>query len=255
MQGGTGRIVSSLGVIAAVSGAIVAAGAGAGCVAADGTDGGILVLKNVAADSMCKVTVSETETGISHGSLDLLVPTGYLFIAQMKSRITALAGQEDQRIIFVHGAKVDIEFPNTTLFSADELAQLKSMGLTHYESPFSASISPNGGLTDAGFTLIPGALTQKVAEKVGKGNPLRLEAVATFTIEGDMSGQTVTSQRFSFPVTLGFNVVYRSVGSCPLPSSFGMPRTGYACNASQDGIVDCCTDALGLVCPATVGST
>jgi hypothetical protein len=250
MQRGTGRrVVSSLGHRSAV---LVAAAALSGCVAADGSDGGILVLKNVAADSMCKVTVSETEIGISHGSLELLVPGDYLFIAQMKSRITALTGQEDQRIVFVRGARIDIEFPNSMLFSADELAQFKSMGLTHYESQFSASISPNGGLTDAGFSLIPGQLAQKVADKLGRGNPARVEAVATFNIVGDMSGAEVTSQRFSFPVTMGFGVVFRNVGTCPLPTSFGMPRTGYACNAAQDGIVDCCTAATGLTCPATI---
>src|SRR5215470_8797521 len=110
MSGGIGRrIVSFLGVSLTLAG-VLGAGALAGCVAADGSDGGILVLKDVAADSMCKVTVNEMETGISHGSLDLQFPGGYLFIAQMKSRITAVAGQEDQRIIFVDGANVDVEF-------------------------------------------------------------------------------------------------------------------------------------------------
>jgi hypothetical protein len=252
MQRGIGRRIVSIGPVILAAGLAAGAGSLAGCLAADGSDGGIIVLKNVAADASCKITTSESETGISHGSLDLNFVSGYLFIAQMKSRITALEGQEDQRIIFVKGAKIDIEFPGTTLFSADELAQFKAMALTHYESPFSAMIAPNGGLADAGFTLIRAELTQKVADKVGKGNPLRLEVIATFTIDGDMSGATVTSQQFSFPITMGYGVVFKNAGSCPLPSSFGMPRTGYACNAAQDGIVDCCTALDGLVCPATV---
>src|SRR4051812_39507508 len=71
---------------------------GGGCVA-DGSDGGILVLKNVHADTNCMTSASETETAVSSGNLDLLVPGGYLFIAQLKGRITAVAGQEDQRTI------------------------------------------------------------------------------------------------------------------------------------------------------------
>jgi hypothetical protein len=223
-----------------------------GC-AADSGDGGILVLKNVLADSMCKVTVSETESGISHGSLDLLVPSGYSFIAQMKSRITALAGQEDQRTIIVTGANVDITFPGSTLFSAEELAQLEAMALTRRKTLFSASIRPNGGLTDAGFTLIPGELNARIAAKAGD-NPIRIEAVATFTVEGDMSGQTVTSQPYAFPVTMGTGIVMNVAGTCPLPREFGAVRTGYACNPVQDGVVDCCETATGYRCPANLAS-
>jgi hypothetical protein len=219
-----------------------------GCTADTG-DGGILVLKNVKADAMCNVTASETESGISHGSLDVLIPTGYLFIAQMKSRITALAGQEDQRTIITSGANVDIEFPGSTLFSAAELTELQTMALTRRKALFSAAIRPNGGVTDAGFELIPGALTARIAAKAGP-NPIRIEAVATFTVEGDMSGQAITSQPFSFPVTIGTGVVMNIAGTCPLPRDFGTPDAGYACNPAQDGVVDCCETTTGYRCPA-----
>ena len=45
-----------------------------GCVA-DGSDGGILVLKNVHPETGCTPTAAETELGIGHGSLDLLLPS------------------------------------------------------------------------------------------------------------------------------------------------------------------------------------
>lgn len=248
------------GIVVPILGATLVAWLG-GCVA-DSGDGGIIVLKNVRADAMCNVTVAETETGISHGSLELDTQTGYLFIAQMKSRITALDGQQDQRTILTSGAKVDITFPNSTLFSEAELTELSTAGLTRFKTLFSAPIKPNGGLTDAGFELIPGALLTRIVAKVGPSQLLELQAVATFTVEGDMSGATVTSQPFSYPVTIGRGIAVNVAGTCPLPKTFGMPRTGYACNAAQDGVVDCCGTRAGdgsvvlssLRCPAQVST-
>lgn len=229
-----------------------------GCVA-DSGDGGILVLRNVVADNMCSTLGNATEATRAHGSLDLLVGGGYLFIAQMKSRITALAGQEDQRTIITSGANVDVAFPGSTLFSDAELADLKASALTHFKSPFSQAIFPNGGLSDGFFTLIPGELGARIFIKSGERIGFAIEAVATFTIEGDMSGERVTSQPFSYAVTIGNGISIKLVGPCPR-SSGSMLNTGYACNPGQDGAVDCCATvnpdgsilAGSLRCPATV---
>ena len=230
-----------------------------GCVA-DSGDGGILVLRNVVADSMCSTLGSATEATRAHGSLDLLVGGGgYLFIAQMKSRITALAGQEDQRTIITSGANVDVTFPGSTLFSDAELADLKASALTHFKSPFSQAIFPNGGLSDGFFTLIPGELGRRILMKSGMRLGFAIEALATFTIEGDMSGERVTSQPFSYAVTIGNGISINIVGSCPRASG-SMLSTGYACNPAQDGAVDCCATVNPdgsivldtLRCPATV---
>jgi hypothetical protein len=224
-----------------------------GC-AADSGDGGILVLKNVRADDMCATTGGATEATVTHGSLDLVVPSDYLFIAQMQSRITALMGQESQRTIVTQAAKVDITFPGSTLFSDAELADLKSQGFTHFKSQFAAPILPNGSLQDGGFVLIPESLVEKVAAKAGPSPSVRIEVLATFIIEGDMSGEHVESQPYSYPVTVGNNITISVPGPCPLPKEFGTARKGYACNPFQDGVIDCCRTALGLQCPATVST-
>jgi len=224
-----------------------------GCVASGG-DGGILVLANVRATTGCTTTATATEPAISHGSLDLLLPSPYLFIAQMKSRIVAAAGQEDQRTIITSGAKIDIAFPGSTLFSDAELATLKSSGLTHLKQPFTVPLFPNGGISDAGFDLIPQGLVDQIAMKAGATRPFRLETVATFTVVGDMSGETVESQPFTYPITIGDGVTVNIAGTCDLPTTFGTPRPGYVCNPAQDGIVDCCTRSQTLVCPATVAT-
>ena len=246
MERGLARIA----VVAVLASTVVVTGC-----AADSGDGGILVLKNVRADTNCTATSLESEVGMSHGSLDTLIASDYLFIAQMRSRITALTGQEDQRTIITSGAKIDITFPNSTLFSATELTQLHDQGLTHFKSLFSVAIAPNEGLTDGPFTLIPEALVTKIADKLGATSS-RLETLATFTIEGDMSGQSVVSQPFSYAITIG-RVNAAILGTCPVATGTTV-SAGYACNPMQDGHVDCCTQSTpsgtNLICPAPVAT-
>ncbi len=242
------RGLARFAVVAVLTGAAVT-----GCEASDGSDGGILVLKNIHADTGCVATSLDTETASSHGSLDLANAPGYLFIAQMRSRITALDGQEDQRTIITSGAKVDITFPNSTIFSEDELASLKDQGLTHFKALFSVPIPPNEGLSDGPFTLIPSALVEKIAEKIPTTSNVRLETVGTFTIVGDMSGTTVNSQPFSYAVTIGRHLNVSVLGPCSLPMGTAV-RPGYACNPYQDGVVDCCSQGSDTVCPATVST-
>jgi hypothetical protein len=231
-----------------------------GCLA-DGADGGILVLRNVVADDKCATLGSTTEATRSHGTLDVLLGTGYMFIAQMKSRITAPAGTEDQRTIITSGANIDIAFPGSTLFSDGELAELRNMALTHFQSPFTQVIEPNGGVSDGSFTLIPDGLTERILLKLDPTKQNRIEVVATFTVAGKMAGETVTSQPFSYAVTVGNELNVNVMGDCPVAQGT-MPRTGYSCNAAQDGIVDCCAtrnvngalDLATLRCPAVEAS-
>jgi hypothetical protein len=223
----------------------------AGCLAETG-DGGILVLKNIHPESQCLGTGSETEPSIGSGRLELQVASSYLFFAQMKSRITALAGQEDQRTIIATGAKVDIAFPNSTVFSAAELAQLKTDGLTRFEALFSQVIKPNGGVADAAFNLIPVGLVRAIQAKTTPSAEFSIDAVATFTVVGQMSGGSVNSQLFTYPITIGNGQVVNVLGACPLPKGTTMLRNGYVCNPFQDGVVDCCSDGRSLTCPASV---
>lgn len=231
-----------------------------GCMA-DGGDGGILVTRNVVADNMCVTLGSESEATRAHGTLDVLLGTSYTFIAQMKSRITAIAGSEDQRTIITTGAKIDIAFPGSTLFSADELTELRTSGLTRFKSPFTQVILPNGGVSDGFFDLIQDTLTQRIRQKMDLSKSNRIEAIATFTIEGTMAGDTVTSQPFSYAITIGNEINVNLMGDCPVAKGTD-PREGYACNAAQDGIVDCCgtrnvsgaPDLTTLRCPAVEAS-
>ena len=237
MQRGTARFVLvSLGVVVT------------GCVA-NGGDESMLVLKNVLPLDKCTFTPAETESGITHGAIDVKAGTGYLFTAQIKSRVTALAGQEDQRTILLSGANVDVTFPGSTLFTADELAQLKTATLTHFKSLFASPLTPNEGLLDAQFELIPGELVDTIGKKAGFTS---LVALATFKVVGAFPGSEdeLTSQSYQYPITILKDGLIADRGACStLPASF-VPRTGNSCNPGQDFVVDCCTSGTTRQCPA-----
>jgi hypothetical protein len=222
----------------------------AGGCTADSGDESILVYKNVHAGDDCTTSAAINETGWSHGGLDVLLPSAYIFVAQLKSRVTAEDGQEDQRTIFTSGANIDITFPGSTLFSDAELADLRTAGLTHYRDPFVAPIAPNGGVTDVPFQLVPEELVERIIKKADLNQRFRLETLATFTVVGDMSGGSVSSQPFAYAITIGNGVSINVTGSCSMLATDFSARTGYSCNPAQDGVIDCCTAPGGLVCPA-----
>jgi hypothetical protein len=238
---GTGIVVGVVGFGAAAL---------AGC-AANGGDEGIVVLKNVVPTSTmggCMFTSQESEVSLVRGALDVEFGSGYVFIAQLKSRITAVAGQESQRTVFTRGANIDIAFSDPTLFTAAEIDALNAKNLLHFMVPFTAPIGPNGGVQDVLFELVPPDLSIALAMK-----PTFRTVVAqtSFTVVGDLAGGDVTSQKFQYPITVVSSGYKHDEGACALLSVSFTPRVGNPCNPGQDGIVDCCTDAAGGdVCPA-----
>jgi len=222
-------------------------------VAACATDGGesIIVLKNVVPGTNCTFTASETEGFVTHGTLDISSDAPYLFAGQMKSRIIlnadptgtgATTSDIDAKTIFLRSANIDLAFPGT-------MPAGLPANLTHFKKLFSAVLRP-AAITDATFELIPAELAKAILAT----NPTtNIEVEATFTVIGDLGGDTVSSQPFVFPVTLGIGTSRNNAGACPLPKGTVL-RTGNVCNAAQDGFIDCCTDAATntLTCPATV---
>lgn len=250
MQGGIARsLLVGLGPVLAVAVAIPGAG---GCVA-DGGDESMLVLKNVLPKDKCTFSPGENETGITAGAIDAQVGTGYLFTAQIKSRVTAAAGQEDQRTILLSGANVDVTFPDATLFTAAELTNLRDTAVTHFRSLFTSPLTPNGGVLDAQFELLPAEL---VAAVVAKGRDA-VVVLANFKVTGAFPGSDgeLTSQSFSYPVTILKQGLVNDKGPCGSVSSSFVPRVGNSCNPGQDFAVDCCTGTAGLECPAVGTAT
>jgi len=229
--------------------AAAAAAALGGC-AADNGDSGITVMRSVAPSATCTFSASDAELTVAHGALDVALRTSYLVGIQMTSRITALDGQEIQRSVFVSGANVDVTFPDSALFTAAELAELKSSGLTHFKTLFSTVIKPNGGVTDVAFEMLPFELGDRLRSKPAF---TQVVALGTFRVLGRLgvTGSELESDPFQFPVTLTNGGLVNLKGPCAELTTSFTPRFGNACNPAQDGIVDCCTAADNtLVCPA-----
>ena len=248
MQRHTGSLATHSGVVlvGALTGAVAA-----GC-SANGADDSILVLKNVAPPTgatggVCTFTAAETEPGIVHGVLDTSARAGYEFTAQIKSRITADAGQEDQRTIFLRGANVDLTFTDSAVVTAADLSDLQSKKLLHFMAPFSAPLPPNGGITDASFELVPPEIAALLDAKPGFTTTV---VDATFTVVGDLDGGNESSQAFHYSVTLGHGILLANRGDCAALSSSFAPRTGNVCFPGQDFVIDCCTAGTTPVCPA-----
>src|SRR5262249_51609871 len=152
-------------------------------------------------------------------------------------------GMENQRLVFVTGALVDISFPGSTVFSATTLAQWKTMALTHFKAQGSVLINANGGISDTVFNVFPGELG--VAMVAASSSWAQLTAVVSIKVIGGLgaSGDDLSSDPFDFPISVIRTGLTPSKGACSALSSTFVPRMGSPCNVGQDGITDCCTDA------------
>lgn len=239
------------GIALSVLGTLLGIALAPGC--ANGGDASIIVLRSVAPSSTtdCTFSASNTELTVSSGELEARSGTPYRLALQLTTRVTAVAGMENQRLVFVTGALVDISFPDSTLFSATLLAQWKASALTHFKAQGAVLINANGGLSDTVFDVFPGDLSIEMIKAVPTFQ--QVNAIVTVKVIGGLgaSGDDLSSDPFEFPVTITNGGLLSSKGLCSELASTFVPRSGSPCNPGQDGITDCCTNAdQTLVCPA-----
>jgi hypothetical protein len=234
-----------------------------GC--ADGGDEGILVVKNVEPGAGCTFTGELTESFFSSGEVSIQSTSGYLFAPQLESRIVAPMGDDGlDRTVITSGVNVNITFADS---SVESMLNLDS-NLTHFNQPMAVMLDPVMAgvavVSDGQFTLIPQGIIDalnKAMPGLGAAGaaPFSTLLLADFQVLGTMSGENVTSQSFSYGVTVGNDVVVQEVGDCPAPAGTTI-LVGNACNVFQDGIVTCCRDTTNpdpnsnLICPAPLGT-
>ncbi len=220
-----------------------------GCLAEDGAgDEAIFISKAVAASDDCSFSSTESEPFIGHGQIYIGSPLAYRFHPQMISRIDALPGETVQKTILIHGARVELEFADSSVGTAVPANQKK------FTSLFSAPLAPNGGITDGGFDIIPEGALAAMFPLANSSENFEAEVIAKVTVFGDLAGEEVTSQVYRFPVTVCENCITAAFGLPAFPTCPVMApgRQGNACNPFQDGIVDCCVNGGNLECPASV---
>lgn len=222
-----------------------------GCV--DGGDEGLTVISNSASDT-CSFTGEKSQPFRAHGTIWTGSPSGYVFTPLIESRITAIeGGDEAQRSIAITGANVSLEVKAATLEN-DGTFTATTVNLTKEQSQFSQLFSaplPPSGTVNVLFELIPRQTLAAIGAVAGT-SALEAEVLATIRVFGRFNGNDIESAPFQFPVTVCTDCVVNNLGSCTDFSGTAR-NTGNACNAFQDGVIDCCESALRpgqLLCPA-----
>lgn len=220
-----------------------------GC--ADDFGGGLVVVQNLAVtEPTCSFTAELTAPFVARGTIrsDSTVP--YIFHPLVQSRITALEGQESLRTVQLNGARIELTIAGATVDGQPvdlDVADFPA-GSAKFSSLFSAPVAPLG-VSSAEFDLVPVSFLAAVAAAVGTDAPARVQVVARGTVYGDLGGDEISSDPFTYPVTICNDCVFQNLGECNADTeaaNFGNP-----CNPYQDGLLDCCTSGGNLICPAS----
>jgi hypothetical protein len=225
-------------------------------------DEGFIVLNNTAVTGSCALSGDPGQPFLSHGEIYSGSPKGYVLTPLIQSRVTSGAGSgasvdPTTRTIFFKGANVTLEVKAVSIQRADGSFGNATVTLTGQQAQFSTLFSgslPPGATTNVGFELIPVQTLRTIQQASGAGatDHMRAEVLATVTVLGELNGDEISAQPFTFPVSVCNDCVIVNNGACPMIAT---PRTGNACNIFQDGVVDCCVDAMGfLTCPAPMGT-
>jgi hypothetical protein len=216
---------------------------------ADNGDEVLLILNNVVPDEECVLSGDEEGLFIAKGIIDTVGGAGYLLTPLVKNTATSETGTEAQRTAFIRGARIDLRFAEPSPFNEEELQQLADSGLTRFEVPLAATVSPNGSTAPFAFEVMQAPLIAALGDELGSPDD-RILVIAEVRMRATFGGGTIESQVFPFPIEVceGCNVF--DVGPCAmLPGTF-TPAVGNPCNPFQDGQTQCCSVTGGLVCPA-----
>lgn len=226
----------------------------------DNADSGLTILRNIAPASGCAVAADSTAF-VPSGTIQADAIRGYYFTPVARNDLSVINGEnESQKVIFVEGAHITIDFADPDLFTKDEQAMMQTDGLTRFAAPASGGIDPDGGVATFGFEIVPTQLLALIAARLPEPTADNVFPATVLNVGvkmyGRRAGDTIESNLFRYPVSVCDGCILSVVGSCTsLPDGF-MGAPGGACNVLQDGALECCTNASGgLVCPAVKPTT
>ena len=227
----------------------------AGCVADSGGEGFVIVSNELImpGTNSCLVTATSTGPFLSRGEISTSTQSGYVMTPVLQSNISS-ASMTDvlQRTITLEGANIDLSVGALTIGHADGTFTKGTpptlMGTDgKFLTQFSGSLSP-GGVTGTAFEIVPVTTIAAIRQAAGAaaGDTIDAEVSATIKPFGTMGGSRVDGTPFKYAVSVCSNCVVHDLGACPVVAT----NKGNPCNVFQDGIVDCCESAGGLLCPA-----
>jgi len=210
-----------------------------GCVG--GGDETVVILQNNAPEEGCVISASVSDSYIGNGRIEVASPSGYLLTPVAKNDATGET-EDTNRIAFVDGIQVDLEFP------ADEALEAEYEGspLTRFEIGYSAIINP-GATTSFIAEVVPAELLEELEDDVD-GDSSVLVRVHTRLV-GELGGSGFESSSFSYDVEVCEGCLVSVYSSCAVvPAEV---NSGGECNPFQDYALDCCINSVGdTICPA-----
>jgi hypothetical protein len=239
---------SAVGIVAL---AVMTVG-GVGCTTADALDHSLLILQNQAPGAQCTVSTSRTSTVLGRGFIDARSQRGYLFTPLVQNfAVTGDNIEDTQRIAFIEGAEVDLGLDDT--LDSGQASALDAQGVVHFSELFSVPVFPDGGVAALSFTVVPAEVLAALGEALPDGSQEFSTIDAAVTIFGTMGGGDFESQVFHYQIDVCDGCAVFDNGLCELLAPDFVANQGGNCNPLQDppGVVDCCTNDLGLLqCPA-----
>jgi hypothetical protein len=219
-----------------------------GAIGCTNADEPLIILQNQVPNAGCEIPSSRGTTFLPSGVIDTESAVGYIFNPVVQNNAVD-TDNPNLRTVLVEGAEIDLKFQSGAV-DTSEADAYAAAGLTNFTKRFSGSIVPDGGTTSFSFEIIPKALLEALADKLGDPSQ-RLQVTAEVKIFGSMGGGGVESIPFVYPVDVCKGCMEVNVGECvDLNESF-TPLEGGECNPLQDVITECCTASDGSeVCPA-----
>lgn len=210
---------------------------------------GLRIIGNVAPAEGCAVD-STSMTFFDNGVIEAGSFNGYVFTPSARNDLQTVGDELlGPKTIYVTHASIQLRFYDP------DFENITSDGsLLTFRAPTAGAIEPNGGTAAFSFEIVPPELLALIGERLGGPtleNPrprTTIDAqVQLFGSRGGGGGEE-ESNVYRYPVDVCNGCLSSDLGACAdLPAGFE-PSLGGACNAVQDGVVECCDNFM--VCPA-----
>ena len=254
----------SLGVRLGRRAALLAATAFALAAGCSGTPpGAFIIVQNQVPTSDCTIPAGLGEVYRGAGTLDVRListqKTGYVLFPVMQNNFPGPAGGQtvDANRIALSGFNVDVEVQDSATGSIADLingfrsmdADPKNHQKVQYSTLTSGSVASGGGFTSSAVEVFPVDLALDVLNMHVLSQTSTFTALATVRSLGKTLTGEVTSDSFTYPITLCDGCLMDNLGPCPVAA-----MVGNQCDVGQDDSTGCCTQSGQFFCPAMVAA-
>jgi hypothetical protein len=221
--------------------------------------GQFFVVQNQVPGAGCAVPTGSGAAYRGGGTLDVRVPassdSAYALFPLLENDFPSDGTDAAQpNRVALSGFEVDVTFVDGSAAAAALFATMATDptgGLLHYQTPWSGSVAPGGGVTSASTSAFPAETALRLRDSGVLADHSYVRVTANVRAVGDRQIGHVTSDVFKYPILVCDGCLINSITTCPATTAV---LTGGICNPGQDAPVDCCTQGTALICPATTAA-